>query len=332
MWYNHGMKSLALLLCGPLLAACVAVPPRAPLPPAARGLSPLPTPTPAIQAAAAPDELHPTGSRFIFPLIVVNNARAPWPWPRWGYGRPTQYTVSDAALRQGITAFWWYDWGPGCADARQVPMVWRNVTPALWACNDGRPVLVLNEPDVTGQADLTPAQAADRLHQVVAGGWRGEVWCCGTETWHLAYADAVVDSYSARYGSWPATGWHVHAYSNRAVWVADLEDAKKYVPRALLDLDAFTAHMRARGLLGRGVILSEYGALSAWYPHLGLWHQPAQLVDTFTMYADGFRQRPEVISAAWFSSYYVSLSASDLLWADGTLTELGQAWRAEAQR
>ena len=257
-------------------------------------------------------------------------AQAVWNWPCLGYGRPTQHNISDATLRQGITNFWWYDWTGRCLDDKQVPMVWRDISAELWSCNDGRPLFVLNEPDVAGQAELTPAQAADRLWAITAEGWYGEVWCCGTEIWHLDYIDAVIASYTARYGAWPATGWHVHMYANDAVWVQDLQDSNKYVSRSFVELDAFIAYMRARGLLGRGIVLTEYGALSAWWPSIQLWHSPTQLVPTFTAYANGIRQRPEVVSAAWFSSYYQSLSASDLLWSNGSLTELGVAWRQQA--
>lgn len=313
-----GLLGLALLL-----AACTTVPPRA-APTGRAFLSPVP--------AARGVAFFPAGKRVAFPLILVSGTRPPWPWPRWGYGRPTQYAVSDAALRQGIANFWWYDWSDRCLDDKQVPMVWRDVSPALWLCNDGRPLLLLNEPDRVGQADLTPEQAADRLHQVISGGWKGEVWCCGTAVENLAYADAVVLSYTSRFGEWSAAGWAVHAYSNQAEWVRDLDDAKKYVPRALADLDAFVAHMRARGLLGRGIVLSEYGALSAWWPQSDAWHSPKQLVPTFQMFADGLRKRKDVLAYGWFSSLYEPLSASDLLWSDGTLTELGAAWRVEAER
>ncbi len=293
-------------------------------------------------ACAAPAVPHYLPKRTIthhawLPMIVqtyyVPGQTLPaWNWPKWGYGRPTQHDVSDAALRQGVTNFWWYDWGSHCLDDKQVPMVWRDISADLWLCNDGRPLLLLNEPDVTGQAELTPTEVADKLWIIATEGWYGEVWCCGTETWHLDYIDAVIDSYTTRYGVWPAVGWHVHMYSNDAVWVSDLQDANKYVPLALAKLDTFITHMRARGLLGRGVVLTEYGALSAWWPNIQLWHSPAMLVPTFTTYADGIRQRPDVLAAAWFSSYYSSLSASDLLWSNSTLTELGTAWRANVIR
>ncbi len=292
--------------------------------------SPMPTRELITQVPDAGPAFFPAGKRVAFPLILVNNARQPWHWPRWGYGHPSPDQINDTALKTGIAEYWWYDWSPRCADARQVPMVWRDVTPDLWLCNDGRPVLVLNEPDRVGQADLIPAEAADRLRQVVAGGWQGEIWCCGTAVENLSYADAVVASYTTRFGEWPATGWHVHMYSNRAIWVRDLDDANKYVPAALADLDIFIAHMRTRGLLGRGIVLSEYGALSTWWPQANAWHSPKMLVPTFTMYADGLRKRKDVLAYAWFSSNYQPLSASDLLWSDSTLTELGIAWRNNA--
>ena len=35
---------------------------------------------------------------------------------------------------------------------------------------------------------------------------------------------------------------------------------------------------------------------------------------------------PQVLTSAWFSVHYAPWQSSDLLHADGTLTELGQAW------
>ena len=266
-----------------------------------------------------PERTEP-GRYFIFPLIFVSPAEppaTPWRWPAYGIGVPTQYPVDTTALF-AERDYWYYDWSPRCLD-RQVPMVWRDVTSALWACNDGRPLLVLNEPDYVGQANLTPAQVAARLYEVRH--WRGEIYCCGTAAHHLAYIAAVIDAYQAQYGAWPAAGWHVHGYSNRAVWVKDIPDVK-YVPGALADLDAFIAYVRGRGLLGRGVVVSEYGVLSRKD-----WHIPAELVPAFRAYRAGLAQRPAVLATAWFSTYYLPLSASDLLYQDGRLTALGIEWR-----
>lgn len=271
--------------------------------------------------AAGPANM-PSGRRVIYPVILNNaeltQSRTAWDWPQHGFG----WSEGDIAnLPEG----WYYRWGVGCGSAREVPLVYQTLTADLWRCNDGRPVLVTNEPERPEQANLTPEQVADLVRAVVVGGWDGEVWCCGTWADQIAYNDAVLDSYESRYGRWPATGWHIHAYSG-AEWTPDIARPER-AQVAVKQVRTFGTHMRARDRLGRGLVISEYGVLSSRD-----WHQPIDLLPAFTVYEIGFRATPDVLSWAWFSSRYHVFSSSDMLEADGRLTPLGWAWRIAVGR
>jgi hypothetical protein len=116
--------------------------------------------------------------RVLLPLILAATA---WSWPTQGYGvAPEWQTVSNTAVLNGVG--WHYDWTARCKTPDQIPMIFdgRGAWEWTWlaACNDGRPVLVANEPEFAGQANLSPEQTAALLHRIV-GMWRGEVWCCG---------------------------------------------------------------------------------------------------------------------------------------------------------
>lgn len=271
---------------------------------------------------------------ILFGAGVRSQTLPAWDWPGQGWGVGPAY---EAVTKDTTLPGWWYDWAPACRDARQIPMVWAaSDRAAVLACNDGRPVLVLNEPERADQANTPPEQAADLLYQV-ASQWTGEVWCCGTDVTATAYALAVVDSYERRYGRWPATGWHAHAYANNTLtldsrgWVSAAEYATLTAPRraeaTLCQADAFAAALRARGVLGRGVILSEYGALS------NTWHfQPDDLVPLYQAFRVGIARREYIVSVAWFTAYDWRFDASNLLTADRRLTALGRAFCGRDQR
>lgn len=268
----------------------------------------------------------PVAKRLIYPLILVNaepGDRPIWDWPMHGYGRTYVDTLDVTALG---TAAWYQTWAPGCADDRQIPMVWRDEVDMVWPCNDYRPLLVANEPERVEEANMPPEAVADVVHALVWGGWRGEILCCGTWVSSIDYLDAVIASYESRYGDWDraVTGLHAHAYSGDA-WAADINSVSR-VRAAVRATQQFVAHYRAAGHLGRGVVISEYGVLSS-----RVWHQPAELMPAFLVYEAGFRSTPGVVSWAWFSSRS-KFSSSDLLEADGRLTPLGVAWRAVAIR
>lgn len=252
-------------------------------------------------------------------------AMATWNWPGRGYGIGWQYAGVPTIDLRG----WHYNWLPDCEDPLHVPMIWdASLEAVAGGCNDGRPVLVLNEPERADQANTPPDRAADLLYRVAAR-WTGEVWCCGTDVSAITYALAVIDSYTARYGPWPAAGWHVHAYANGTLArdgrgrIASAEEFESLVApwraeATLRQVDGFAAALRTRGVLGRGVILSEYGALSNMH-----WHHPKDLIGLYQAFQVGIARRPYIMSAAWYSAYDWRFDASNLVDVDGRLTPLG---------
>ena len=241
-------------------------------------------------------------------------------WPARGFGHPPEaWSVGHEALI-GERPVWFHDWWWDCGrwaldGAVYVPSVARAWHPEVLRCDDGRPLLVLNEPEDPNQANLSPARAAELLHTASLAWRRGEVWCCGTQVQHLGYARQLLAAYRAAYGEWPAAGWHVHVYSQRAGRTYNAT-AVTDVVEGMAALDAFVAWAAGEGVLGRGVVISEYGVLS------GLVVEPV-LMETFERELDA---RPVVRSRAWFSVRYAPWAASDLVEEDGRLTELGRMW------
>lgn len=256
------------------------------------------------------------GSRVYLPVTPVQG----YVWPARGFGHPPEaWDISHEELI-GEQPVWFYDWWWDCSrwtldGGVYIPSVARAWYPQVLACNDGRPLLVLNEPEDANQASLTPAQAAAVLHEAVTT-WSGEVWCCGIQVQHLPYTIRLVDAYQANYGEWPADGWHVHVYSQRngntynATFLADVYEG-------LAALDTFVVWATERGILGRGIVVSEYGTLADEQP---------DLLPVLEAFDAELTIRSTVLSAAWFSVNYPPWASSDLLSGDGTLTELGEAW------
>ena len=243
--------------------------------------------------------------RYLLPLLV---AATGWAWPADGYGvaPPWQATTNEVSI---VDAGWHYDWSARCPEPNHIPMLYDGKRSYEWEwlaeCNDGRPVLVLNEPEIVGEAELTPAETAVVLHRVVQA-WRGEVWCCGWNIGHpggIEHALATLDAYEDAYGTW-AAGWHIHLYPSPDI------------ATALARYDTFVAMLRERGVLGPGVIVSEYGAG---------WQEP---VTTLRAWRKAFAERPEIVSAAWFLARGISSwhAAGSLVDGSGALTPVGVEW------
>lgn len=259
-----------------------------------------------------------TPGAVYLPVMPVG---AGYRWAGRGFGHPPEaWAVGHEALVGGGRPVWFHDWWWDCGRwmmdrAVYVPSVARAWYSGVLQCDDGRPLLVLNEPEDPNQANLSPARAAELLHTASLAWRRGEVWCCGTQVQHLGYAQQLLAAYRAMYGEWPAAGWHVHVYSQRA--------GRTYNATAVMDvvegvaaLDVFVAWAAGEGVLGRGVVISEYGVLSDRVVELAL-------METFERELDA---RPAVRSRAWFSVRYAPWAASDLVEDDGELTALGRAW------
>lgn len=233
------------------------------------------------------------------------------------------------ALSPGVT--WWYDWGstPNAkvpADYRALyrmdyfPMLWNGnfnaagILAFLKAHPTIRYLLVLNEPNVGGQAWLTPQQAAVLWPRYEAIATQAKVAIVGPQiTWGTmpGYADPVawLDAFYAAYKA---------AHGGRA-------------PR----IDYLGFHWYDYGLAGQLDRLAKYKK-PFWVTEFANWHsqqdgaqittlaeQEKQMTETVAT----LEQRSDVFRYAWFTGR-VSPDPhfSSLLGAPGRLTKLGQLY------
>ena len=223
---------------------------------------------------------------------------------------------------------WWLDCSRHDTNGYlYIPMAWGEWNDRLLLCNDGRPLLVLNEPEHQDQANLTPEKAAE-VWRTALEKWTGDVYCCGVMVNHLGYMKKIYDAYVVNYGPLPARARshaHMYALDSEGKWTGATQpiDAE----RAIEHLDDYTAWARSVGLLDGGLILSEYGALDSG-------PAPEQLVPLMQTFEDALRLRyPDDVQAwAWFSINSDGLggnsfSSSNLVAYEAKRTPLGDLWR-----
>lgn len=232
-----------------------------------------------------------------------------------------------SALATGVS--WWYDWGlrPNAAvpaDYRTrygidfQPMLWNGnfdateVTTWLRSQPDIRHLLLLNEPNLTDQANLTPSQAAalwPRYEAVAAAtGVKlvGPAITWGTMT---GYADPVawLDAFYAAYRS---------ANGSRDP-----------------QIDYLAFHWYDYGLGAQLDRLTKYGK-PFWVTEFANWHSQADgaQIDTvakqkaqMTEMVATCESRSDVFRYAWFTGRWSNdVHHTSLLGTNGVLTELGQ--------
>lgn len=232
-----------------------------------------------------------------------------------------------AALAPGVS--WWYDWGASPSTALSanavarsgmdfLPMLWNGTFNAadteakLRASPQLKYLLVLNEPNLTDQANLTPAQAAD-------------LW--------PSYEKIAADTGVSLVG--PAMNWGTLAgYSDPVVWLDAFYAAYRSKngnrdPR----IDALAFHWYDYGLSGQLDRLKKYGK-PFWVTEFANWHsqqdgaqidtlakQKAQMADMVAT----LEARSDVQRYAWFTGRWAKdAHFTSLLGADGQLTELGR--------
>jgi Glycosyl hydrolase catalytic core len=237
-----------------------------------------------------------------------------------------------AALSPGVS--WWYDWGPQPnagvpADhgARYgmdfIPMLWNGdfdataIESFLRAHPEIKYLLVLNEPNLTDQADVKPDQAAALwpTYEAIAAD-TGVALVGPAITWGTmpGYADPVtwLDAFYAAYEA---------GHSGRA-------------PR----IDYLAFHWYDYGLAGQLDRLAKYGK-PFWVTEFANWHgqNDGAQIDTLAKQKEQMKEmvavcegRADVFRYAWFTG---RLSPdphfTSLLGADGELTELGRYYLSQ---
>lgn len=251
-----------------------------------------------------------------------------------GYGHPLR-DFNPAIYfcdRSNLAGGWWHNWTAQFVDVGDItylPMHWGYAGEPLswlWPYNDGRPLLLLNEPDIDSQANLRPQQAADKLKTVLDSGWKGDIYFGGfVHITDWAYIDAIYDSFETRYGPWPDNVYNqIHVYTG----TRGTEDMFGQAESAVADVRAFIEHQRALGRPTR-TLITELGALSAGR------YRPADYAGLLLGLTERLREIPDVVGAAWYVSCYGSTNSDPAgIGQDSSLIEpfsdrltpLGRVW------
>ncbi len=235
-----------------------------------------------------------------------------------------------AALAPGVS--WWYNWSPRpnsglSADSLAhggmdfIPMAWGgagNDPAAIEAYLAAHPqikyLLVLNEPNLSDQANLTPQQAA-------------AVW----PTFEAIAAHTGVKLVG------PALTWGtMPGYADPVVWMDAFIDAYRgaHGNRAP-QLDHLAFHWYDYGLAAQLDRLKKYGK-PVWVTEFANWHSqadgaqidtPAKQRQQMTEMVAVCEGRDDVFRYAWFTGRWnPDPHFTSLLGAPGQLTELGQLY------
>lgn len=212
----------------------------------------LPTPAPdLVSASVAPLVITP--SPTLIPRAYLPLVMNPFQWHRVGVAPYTGKSLAQWSPYSNYANYWYHTWSPACSDPadptdddrlkRHIPMVRSPnrdgslvtfLSPAYQggSCNDGRPVLVLNEPEEASQDNtLTPQAVLDVIVQVAnmkaSGSWKGPVYVGGIilrpqEGNPDPNGDALLDgalalwaqSHNGSHVIPGVTGFHVHPYLN----------------------------------------------------------------------------------------------------------------------
>ena len=266
-----------------------------------------------------------------------NPTESPAPAPTSGaiksVKRGIAYDIASAEDLQALSAgvSWWYGWGlnrsskvPRDHLARFgmdfIPMLWKDfntveVEAALAADSNIKYLLVLNEPNLTDQANVTPQAAAMLWPRYEAIAAKADVKLVGPAiTWGTmpGYADPVtwLDEFLASYAA---------ANAGRA-------------PR----IDCLAFHWYDYGLKEQLDRLVRYGK-PFWVTEMANWHigdgaaqvdsgakQMAQMTEMVRL----CEERSDVLRYAWFTGRWSNdPHFTSLLGADGQLTELGRHYQ-----
>ncbi len=236
-----------------------------------------------------------------------------------------------SALSTGVS--WWYNWSPQpnasvAADYRSryamdfIPMLWNGnfdaakVEAFLLANPHIKYLLVMNEPNLSDQANLTPAQAA-------------AVW----PSYEALAAKTGVKIVG------PAITWGtLSGYSDPVVWLDAFYAAYRAAnAQREPQIDYLAFHWYDYGLAAQLDRLTKYGK-PFWITEFANWHNGdgSAQIDTVAKQKAQMQEmvaicesRSDVFRYAWFTGRWSNdTHYTSLLGADGQLTELGQYYLA----
>lgn len=310
-----------------------------------------PSPLPAVGTPGAPAQRRD-------PTITPSPTVAPWQWVSPGIAG-----LPPITLTTGITQYVFYAWSPYCdhPERRGIPMIWgkKDFTNSArmaglfdGSCNDGRPLLFLNEPAKEEQANISPLEAANLFYTMTRSvgwpyqRWRGPIYAGNNliedHKWDTEFVRHFADLHNG--GSTAIrelAGWGIHLYGNyeygpgagdpETVWTDDIPgaDIPGVVDRSMKLVDAYTAARVAEGNSTK-LLVTEFGLLQA-----SAWHTPPAYFYTTTVafmdeYVRRFDRMPQVQAWFWFLSTgpaSVFLDVNMMVDPMGALTPNGDKWR-----
>jgi len=336
---------IAIAVAGLLLIALLASRPRSTTTVAS------PSPLPVTETPGTPVQTR------VLPTTPASIVK-PWQWVSPGIAGRIPIT-----LTAGITQYVHYGWSPYCdyPERRGIPMIWGQKhfddearLAALFdgSCNDGRPLLFLNEPAKEEQANISPIEAANMFYTMTRGvdwpyqRWHGPIYAGNNLIEDQKWDAEFVRHFAALHNGGSMAireiaGWGVHLYGNyeygpgagdpQVIWTDDIPEADipGVVDRSMKQVDAYIAARAAEGN-STELLVTEFGLLQA-----SAWHTPPAYFYTTTAafmeeYVKRFDRMPQVQAWFWFLS-----TGSDSEFLDvnmmvdplGMLTPNGDKWR-----
>ncbi len=319
-------------------------------------------PPPVLTATTVAPTDNPLQTDVPSPMPTPTRTIREWTWARPGF------SGSDAVtLTHGIEQYVYYNWSAAC-DApawHQIPMIWgrgtfytdhvtlQNLFDGL--CNDGRPLLFLNEPAKAEQANISPLEAAHMFYTMTRGTdwpyerWHGPIYAGNNVVEERHWDAEFVAEFGKLNGGKTAipeiAGWGIHVYGNyeygdmigdpSAVWTGDVPpgEIRNAVYRSMRQVDAYLAERRAEGN-ATALAVTEFGLLqaSAWHtPPTRLYRTTASFMSE---YVRQFDRLPEIQAWMWFMSKGAQdefLDTNLAVDGSGALTPNGVMWRELAQ-
>lgn len=265
-------------------------------------------------ASTGPTSACPFQSYLVYMPLVERHVM-----PVQGAG--ATYADCDRIAASGLTVF--YDWSPdppACPSAKRLAMIWGRNQVGAEVADDVEIVLGFNEPELEGQANITPTLAAEMWVQIEQDYPDKLLATPSANTWWLSQ---WVNAFQAIKGRPPRFEYVAHhcygAYS------ADL---------AISKCTTMAQHVAdwARAY-GAKVLVTEFAHLPCW---------PEGDAGTLG-FMEGmvlfYRQDPDIEMWFWFENFYYGTESwafgpycnTSLVNEDGTLTVFGEKYRELGQ-
>jgi hypothetical protein len=309
-------------------------------------------------------------------LGAPNGTSKGFQWAFVGINQNATDTMLKAVV-DGFTRYNYFTWSTYCDDPfdptpskiglqRHIPVIWgakvfndATVMDQLFngQCNDGRPLLFLNEPEMADEANIAPDVAADMFYKMTRGSWsrsrwRGPIYGGGIINVHEEWVDKFLDTFATRYNNGSRSipeiaGWHLHMYANFDGLNGDpplntMTDSafQSAVSREGSMIAGFIQHRRAEGNATK-IYVDEMGLLKRLNGSTkdGTPAQYAERMAVLLRMQDAMLRglRPDVEGYQWFSVYqgdpycssciWLGFTGSNVVFPDGTLNTAGRVWR-----